>query len=93
MILGKTETDVQDKTETCEARGEALRLDPKLNFFMLTAGFQKFTAAFWLSQKNWKHTFSAKNSHVTKFIAKCVARNISHFCQCKEVEKSVHNNC
>jgi len=45
---------------------------------MLTAGLQKTRLLFGLAEKHRKHTFLAKNSHITKTSAKCVAKSVNH---------------
>jgi len=61
---------------------------------MRTAGLQKFAAAFRLSRKTPEtYFFGWKNSHLTKFTAKCnMAKSVSYFSRWKIVENAVHNN-
>jgi len=58
----------------------------KPNLFTLTAGLQKFTAAFRLCRKTSGTYFFAKNSHLTKFTAKRLTKSVRHLFRWK-VEK------
>jgi len=52
---------------------------------MLTAGLQKFTAAFLLRRKTPEtYFFRLKNSHFTKFTAKCMAESVNSLSQWKK---------
>ena len=61
---------------------------------MLTAGLQKFTAAFLLRRKTPEtYFFRLKNSHFTKFTAKCMAESVNSLSRWKKVEYALYNSC